>query len=163
MQLCESTGVFYGNSQVKISRITDGTGKTFMIGERDRFCMAGTWLGGRNAANGSENHSTLWTLGHVFDPLNNPHTLNYDTCTEGFASPHPGGGYFAFCDASVHFITDDIDSNNLQQSRKCNAKATAPAPVCQTSTTLPSGTVKIGVYQRLGWKDDAEPVDNIGL
>ena len=43
---CASNGVFYGNSQVTIRQITDGTGKTFMIGERDKYCLAGTWLGG---------------------------------------------------------------------------------------------------------------------
>ena len=107
---CESNGVFFGNSQIAIKQITDGTGKTFMIGERDKFCLAGTWLGARNPRDGAEIHSSLWTLGHVAGivTLNYPITAAYDTCPEGFSSAHAGGGFFAFCDGSVHFISDDI-------------------------------------------------------
>jgi prepilin-type N-terminal cleavage/methylation domain-containing protein len=140
--VCATNGVFYGNSKISTRNITDGTTKTFMIGERNRFCMAGTWLGGRNSVDGSENHSTLWTLAHVFEPLNSPHTLNYNTCTEGFASPHPGGGFFAFCDASVHFISDDIDFNTIGNSRTCSVKG-------NSACTATFGTAAIGVYQRL--------------
>ena len=106
---CDTNGVFFGNSQISGKQITDGTSKTFMAGERDRFCMAATWIGGRNTVNGSETHSTMWTLAHAIKPLNHPQTLYYDTCTEGFASAaHPGGGCFGFCDGSVHFISEDV-------------------------------------------------------
>src|SRR5262249_1470770 len=105
---CATNGVFFGNSHISNKQITDGTSKTFMVGERERFCMAATWIGARNTVNGSETHSSHWTLAHAFDPLNNPHTLYYNTCTEGFASAHPGGAFFGFCDGSVHFISDDI-------------------------------------------------------
>jgi prepilin-type N-terminal cleavage/methylation domain-containing protein len=153
---CAANGVFFGNSKVSTPKISDGTTKTFMIGERNRFCMAGTWLGGRNPVGGSENHSTLWTLAHVWEPLNSPHTLNYNTCTEGFASAHPGGGHFAFCDASVHFISDDVEFNTMGNSRTCSVKGNTP---CQSTFA----TLKIGVYQRLAWRDDAVPIDDSSL
>ena len=63
---CDSNGVFFGNSRVKISQITDGTGKTFMIGERNRFCMAGTWLGARNPAMQSILSSTKNSSRRIF-------------------------------------------------------------------------------------------------
>src|SRR4029078_8717753 len=151
--VCAANGVFFGNSESSIREITDGTTKTFMIGERNRFCMAGTWLGGRNPVGGSENHSTLWTLAHVWDTLNSPHTLNYNTCTEGFASPHAGGGFFAFCDASVHFISDDIEFNTIGNTRTCSVKG---ANACLATFS----TLTIGVYQRLAWRDDAVAIND---
>lgn len=147
--ICESNGVFYGNSQIALKQITDGTGKTFMAGERDRFCMSATWIGARNPLNGSESHSSLWTLAHVFLPLNYPLTLGYDTCMEAFSSAHPGGGFFAFCDGSVRFINDDVSFDTALNGKACLASKTDPLR-CKPEI----GTRQIGVYQRLAWRDD---------
>jgi prepilin-type N-terminal cleavage/methylation domain-containing protein len=156
---CASNGVFFGNSQVTIRQITDGTGKTFMIGERDKYCLAGTWLGARNPYDGSEIHSSLWTLGHVGGvvTLNYPITAAYDTCPEGFSSAHPGGGFFAFCDGSVHFINDDISFSTMGNSAKCFVKE--PGGRCLSTFS----TQVIGVYQRLAWRDDGVPIDDSSL
>ncbi len=157
---CDSNGVFFGNSKVAIKQISDGTGKTFMIGERNRYCMAATWLGVRNPRDGAEIHSSLWTLGHVyFDiPLNSPFTLGYNTCAEGFASDHTGGGFFAFCDGSVHFINEDISNSSNGNARTCFNKDPGR---CIASITTATTTSSIGVYQRLAWKDDGVPIDDI--
>ena len=45
---CDSDGVFFGDSEISTKNITDGTSKTFMIGERDEYCLAATWIGARN-------------------------------------------------------------------------------------------------------------------
>jgi prepilin-type N-terminal cleavage/methylation domain-containing protein len=153
--ICESNGIFYGDSEIAIKQISDGTGKTFMVGERDRFCMAATWIGARNPLDGSENHSSLWTLAHVALPLNYPLTLGYDTCTEAFSSAHPGGGFFAFCDGSVRFINDDISFDLALNSKTCLASKTDPLR-CKSQI----GTRVIGVYQRLAWRDDGETVED---
>ena len=101
MHACTSTGVFYGNSQAALKQITDGTSKTFMIGERDKFCLAATWIGVRNPKDGAEMFSSLWALAHVsggstvngsqpYGRLNYPVTGNHNTCTEGFSRGAPG-------------------------------------------------------------------------
>jgi len=82
---CPSNGIFFANSQVTLKQITDGTGATFMIGERDRFCMAGTWIGARFPLGGDQMHSSLWTVAHTAIELNNPFTQAYETCTEDLA------------------------------------------------------------------------------
>lgn len=151
---CESNGVFYGNSKVATKHITDGTTKTFMAGERNRFCMAATWIGARNPRDGSENHSSLWVLAHAYEPLNHPLTQGYNTCTEGFASAHTGGGFFGFCDGSVRFISDEVSFDRAGNVRGCFASQSVPLCVTRNASGQP-----IGVYQRLAWRNDELPID----
>jgi prepilin-type processing-associated H-X9-DG protein len=154
---CNGNGVFFANSQITMQQIGDGTGKTFMIGERDRFCMAASWIGARNPFGGDQMHSSLWTVAHTAIEVNNPFTQAYDTCTEGFSSAHSGGAFFGFCDGSVRFISDDINSSLGPNSgnKACTASKT-DSNRCRSSF----GTSIIGVYQRLSWRDDGEQVDN---
>jgi Protein of unknown function (DUF1559) len=155
---CGSNGVLFGNSQVALKHITDGTGKTFMVGERDGFCLAGTWLGARNPRDGAEIHSSLWTLGHVAGivTLNYPVTGGYDTCPEGFSSAHSGGAFFGFCDGSVRFISEDISFNTMGNSKTCFARDPGR---CIPSISA-GGGMSIGVYQRLAWRDDGVTIDD---
>ena len=166
---CANTGVFFGNSKVSSKQITDGTTNTFMLGERDKFCLAATWIGVRNPV-GPDAWSANWALGHVASPhgkLNYACTGNHNTCTEGFSSSHSGGGFFAFCDGSVHFISDDISFDGLVAQGQLDSDA-ATQNVCWASpntTAAPGpckpqiGTAFIGVYQRLAWRNDALTID----
>jgi hypothetical protein len=154
---CNSNGVLFGNSKISTKDITDGTTKTFIIGERDKFCLAATWIGVRNPLDGAEIHSSLWTVAHVAIALNFPRTAAYETCPEGFSSAHPGGGFFGFCDASVRFIKDDISFDMAGNDKTCYAIKASSTVACKG--TNPSTGVSIGVYQRLSWRDDEVPID----
>jgi prepilin-type processing-associated H-X9-DG protein len=153
--ICNSNGIFFGDSSVSVKDITDGTSKTFIIGERDGFCLAATWIGSRNNAD-SQMHSSMWTLAHVTSniTLNYPYTGAYNTCTEGFSSAHPGGAFFAFCDGSVRWIDDDISYELALNSPACSANKSSPLR-CRPQI----GTKVIGVYQRLAWRDDEMPIE----
>lgn len=131
---CNNNGIFYGGSKVRIGKITDGTSKTFLLGERDEFAKAGTYIGVRNPP-GPEMWGTYMVIGRVSVPLNMPKTGAHNTSTEGFSSAHGGGANFAFCDGSVRFISEDIDFKN---------------------DVLPEATfpTKLGVYQLLGSRND---------
>ncbi len=140
---CEGNGVFQSLNPIGLKEIPDGTSSTFLLGERDSFCLAATWIGTRNPA-GANSWGAGWSLGRVSLKLNHPETGAHDTCTEGFSSKHPGGAYFAFCDGSVDFISDDIDYNDAGNSKGLYANEFQPV----------KNAVTIGAYQRLGIRND---------
>ena len=102
-------GVLYGNRAIRFADVTDGTSNTFAVGERDGRCGASAWCGVRTAAEDAW-VGPYFVYGNVELKLNFPIAGEEDDCTEGFSSAHAGGGYFLFCDGSVHFISDTIDS-----------------------------------------------------
>ena len=154
---CNNNGIFFGNSQVSIKHITDGTSKTFIVGERDRYCLAGTWIGVRNPL-GPDAWSSNWAMAHVGYKLNHGCTGNFNTCTEGFSSAHPGGGFFAFCDGSVHWINDEIDFLNLN-TIACYVTPPPSSDPCR-AVEISNGNPRIGIYQRLAWRNDDLPIDS---
>lgn len=93
-------GVFFRNSRIRLTDITDGTSKTIMAGERNARLGGSTWAGviaGAKAQRvrnvGVGDHTPNHPEGHFDD----------------FTSMHPSGVHFLFGDASVHRIGDGID------------------------------------------------------
>jgi prepilin-type N-terminal cleavage/methylation domain-containing protein len=151
---CNNNGIFFGNSQISMKQITDGTSKTFLVGERDKFCRAATWIGVRNPL-GPDAFSSNWAMAHVGYKLNSGCTAGHDTCMEAFSSAHPGGGFFGFCDGSVRFVNDEINSDMIGNSLDCLVTPPPSSKPCVAET----GTLKIGVYQRLAWRNDGVVID----
>jgi prepilin-type processing-associated H-X9-DG protein len=105
-----------------IPQITDGTSHTIAMGEVLPNC----------------NYELIrfgWWDSQIYYVGTAP-PINYDTCTPtipawptkctcstffnwntsaGFKSRHPGGAQFVFADASVHFISENIDYRNYQR------------------------------------------------
>jgi prepilin-type processing-associated H-X9-DG protein len=119
-----------------------------LIGERDGWCLAATWIGVRNP-HGPDALSSNWAMAHTFIKLNHPCTGAHNSCTEGFASKHPGGAFFGFCDGSVRFINDEINFHTANNNAACTASKTDPLRCRQVI-----GANEIGTYQRLSWRDD---------
>ncbi len=133
----------------RFADFTDGTSNTFAVGEREQYCSSGVWAGARNVQTGSGPRGMDYVLGRVSIKLNSPgaNTGN-DGCTEAFSSKHPGGAQFVFADASVHFIPETIGYNNAGISNFNQSPAFTQAQLNN-----------LGVYQRLGIRNDGMVVD----
>lgn len=138
----KNDGALYNGSAVKIRDIIDGTSNTFLVGERDKRCGAGSWIGNRNPGGGGT-HGADYQHGRISVPLNDPVNAGATRCTDGFSSKHTGGGQFVMCDGSVKFISENIDFRNVTGvGWRDNG---------HTNTNLNgSHYVQMGTYQHLG-------------
>ena len=101
-----------------VKKITDGTSKTFSVGEiiaghtvdsSNRWTYAYRYLDCYRTTNVALN--TPPGVDAVSLPADDGEPAN---ANGAFASPHPGGGHFLFADGHVDFITDDIDLDTYQ-------------------------------------------------
>lgn len=105
-------GVFYRNSQTRLTDITDGTSQTILIGDRACANALGIWAGAINGGimrrgplnvnpGTSTEKAPCLVLAHCH--LNNT-AGDPDGGLDDFGSKHIGGANFLFGDGSVHFI-----------------------------------------------------------
>jgi prepilin-type processing-associated H-X9-DG protein len=107
-------GVFWQNSNIRVTDITDGSSNTLCIGE----CMYDTvsgktaciWAGfsgwvAPDSSSGSVHISdTIWYVDNLTAQVNG-------TAPQAFSSRHPNGAMFGFCDGSVRFFRNGTDPN----------------------------------------------------
>jgi prepilin-type N-terminal cleavage/methylation domain-containing protein/prepilin-type processing-associated H-X9-DG protein len=157
--IMSNTGIFYGNSGVRMADILDGTSSTAIIGERDtQYCHSGTWVGTNNSFYPNDPHDFAMVTGYSQPPLNAipnpnlppseaPHLPN--ACGEGFSSLHNGGSNFAFADGSVRFISTSVGYFYVNTSGDL-----AAGPQDHRND-------KNGVYQRMMSRNDKLPPGNL--
>ena len=149
--LMPNDGVLFGNSDIRISEITDGTSNTFAIGERRflRYCRGAWWVSSSNVQSTNVGGAAR-VIGYLSVPFNQ---CNAVEASRGFGSAHPGGAHFAFCDGSVQFIPDDIDYG-LDPNIQFDSPTAYPG-----SAAGAYDTNLLGVFQLLGIRNDEVPVE----
>jgi prepilin-type N-terminal cleavage/methylation domain-containing protein/prepilin-type processing-associated H-X9-DG protein len=95
--------------KIRIAMVTDGTSNTLLVGERDMKRGLGAVYIGRIAST-----TDAMAYGRADLPLNTAYAGGSDpNCTRhAWTSLHAGGGVnFTFCDGSVRFLSDTIESH----------------------------------------------------
>ncbi len=134
------SGIFFRNSSVRISDITDGSSYTIAVGERAFSQARGIWAGAlnygivtrgtsnRNPGTGQTKPAACLVLSHCH--LNNPLT-DHDGGLDDLGSLHIGGSNALFTDGSVRFMHnvpgDNPDGSYSSESRILQALGTRGA------------------------------------
>jgi hypothetical protein len=115
-------GIAFYRSEVSIRQITDGTSKTYMVGEKWLFVEnydSGQDTGDGEPAFSGNNDDTIrvthrdWPFGPdtqiTRESPSNPNSNPLER--RAFGSAHSGGFHMAMCDTSVDYVSYDIDRN----------------------------------------------------
>jgi prepilin-type processing-associated H-X9-DG protein len=129
-----NSGIHLYYTLVSLKKVTDGTSKTFSVGE---------------AIDGhTRDSSNIWTYAERYlnshrvteVALNTPPPIEGQPCGNNpavnngaFGSNHPGGAQFVYADAHVEFIGDDIDLDTYQN---LSTRAGAPLDMDKTDKTF---------------------------
>lgn len=128
-----NTGLFVHKILKKVREVTDGTSKTFAVGEvksEDTYDGFNLWT--QTFRMGSVARSTE-------NPLNSPHQhppapgvaadCHYGPCwNAAFGSNHNGGATFVYADGHTTFVSDNVDPLTYQAASTIAGGETSPAP-----------------------------------
>jgi prepilin-type N-terminal cleavage/methylation domain-containing protein len=124
--LADGDGIFFrgdGNKRKKLTDITDGTSNTFMIGEDlpqyNQWC---SWPYSNNAVG-----TCAIPMNYQMPPNMTASPGNWPT-TYSFRSKHTNGCMFCYADASVHYVTQSIDSTTYRAMATVSGGEVVQAP-----------------------------------
>ena len=143
-----NTGAINVNG-LKFAAITDGLSNTFAMGETS--ARAGQWTDGPRGWSfwaGTPGNSYLERQNTLSRCVAFPMNSIYHW---GFASAHTEGSFFAFCDGSVQFISENIEFDNNGVSNGWFGGNSVHADIYTNAQGM-------GVYQLLGIRDDGQTV-----
>lgn len=101
----ENRGVFYVNSGVRFSDVSDGTSQSIMVGENTRL---------NHPTNLLLQSSDGWAWGGVATLFTTRFGLNKNLHYDGPGSDHDSGAWFLFVDGRVTFLNQNLDLNTFR-------------------------------------------------
>lgn len=134
-------------NDTRINDIIDGTSNTFQMGERDmQKGLAGVWIGrltgitdavvyGRADLPPNTKYISPGNSTNAFVSANDPNCTRH-----GWTSSHSGGLSFAFCDGSVRFISENIESH-VGYTNGCSANVNTANFLYQNLFRINDGNV----------------------
>jgi prepilin-type processing-associated H-X9-DG protein len=154
--LDQNLGVLYQQSAVRLAQITDGLSQTLLFGERSHGLIyppdqARWWHWWA---------SSSWdTLFQTWFGINPHHRFSgspfvYWATLSSASSFHPGGANFAFCDGSVRFLKESIDTWRVDPQ---TGDTGAYWDYIHQRMALRPGT-RLGVYQALSTRSWGEVI-----
>ncbi|MFI4876206.1 MAG: DUF1559 domain-containing protein, partial [Blastopirellula sp. JB062] len=105
----DGDGILFNYSRTKFASVTDGTSNTFLVGE----------VTGGKSGSYEGNYWSVMNHADTAGGINGPHTIpggltgTWSLDTQEFSSYHPGGCHFLMADASVHFLSENINQLTL--------------------------------------------------
>jgi prepilin-type processing-associated H-X9-DG protein len=159
----QDNGIFFRNSAVNFSAVTDGLSNTLLFGERNHGALAPItirdwhwWFDGYYG-------DTLFWTAFPINPrkrltTNATTTLLANVYVEAASSAHPDGANFCMADGGVRFIKDTIDCWPYNQSTGIPIGITGDWNYYSTLFTEVT-PVRRGTYQALSTRASGEVLD----
>lgn len=159
--VAQDNGIAFTNSSVRIAHLSDGLSQTIAFGERAHGRLEENRKSGSHWwFDGYYGDTLFWTMRPINSQSQIPHALSNENLVTSDAavagSFHPTGANFAFCDGSVRFVKETIDSWPINQDTglPLGLLGNAGGVFKLSNQTL------IGVYQALSTRAGGEVVSN---
>ena len=100
----DGEGIFFRNSAIRITDISDGASQTILVGERHYALAPATWVGAVTGGEIFPYNSSNFVLGHTGESKGPTEPIDIN----GFSSRHTGSVNFLFADGHVRPLTSAV-------------------------------------------------------